>query len=292
MIQSATVSLLALLLASGLALAQPATDAPKAEPPKTEAPAAEPPKTEAPKTEAPKSETARPEYTPEVGQPGKDVIWVPTPQTTVDRMLDMAGAKPGDYVIDLGSGDGRTVITAAKRGIRAFGVEYNPDMVELSRRNAAKEGVTDRARFVRGDIFKTDFSKATVLTMYLLPRLNLQLRPTILQMKPGTRVVSHSFHMEDWEPDDGFDSEGKACKEHCSGYFWVVPAQVEGRWRTPQGRLKLEQKFQKFTGTLRTRGKTLKIEDGRVRGEEITFTAGGTKYSGTVKGRTMSVKAG
>ncbi len=292
MIQSATVSLLALLLASGLALAQPATDAPKAEPPKTEAPAAEPPKTEAPKTEAPKSETARPEYTPEVGQPGKDVIWVPTPQTTVDRMLDMAGAKPGDYVIDLGSGDGRTVITAAKRGIRAFGVEYNPDMVELSRRNAAKEGVTERARFVRGDIFKTDFSKATVLTMYLLPRLNLQLRPTILQMKPGTRVVSHSFHMEDWEPDDGFDSEGKACKEHCSGYFWVVPAQVEGRWRTPQGRLKLEQKFQKFTGTLRTRGKTLKIEDGRVRGEEITFTAGGTKYSGTVKGRTMSVKAG
>ena len=292
MIQSATVSLLALLLASGLALAQPATDAPKAEPPKTEAPAAEPPKTEAPKTEAPKSETARPEYTPEVGQPGKDVIWVPTPQTTVDRMLDMAGAKPGDYVIDLGSGDGRTVITAAKRGIRAFGVEYNPDMVELSRRNAAKEGVTDRVRFVRGDIFKTDFSKATVLTMYLLPRLNMQLRPTILKMKPGTRVVSHSFHMEDWEPDDGFDSECKACKEHCSGYFWVVPAQVEGRWRTPQGRLKLEQKFQKFTGTLRTRGKTLKIEDGRVRGEEITFTAGGTKYSGTVKGRKMSVKAG
>ena len=195
-------------------------------------------------------------------------------------------------LIDLGTGDGRTVITAAKSGIRAFGVEYNPDMVELSRRNAAKEGVTERARFVRGDIFKTDFSKATVLTMYLLPRLNLQLRPTILQMKPGTRVVSHSFHMEDWEPDDGFDSEGKACKEHCSGYFWVVPAQVEGRWRTPQGRLKLEQKFQKFTGTLRTRGKTLKIEDGRVRGEEITFTAGGTKYSGTVKGRTMSVKAG
>ena len=281
-----------MLLASGLALAQPATDAPKADAPKTEAPAAEPPKTEAPKTDAPKSETARPEYTPEVGQPGKDVIWVPTPQTTVDRMLDMAGAKPGDYVIDLGSGDGRTVITAAKRGIRAFGVEYNPDMVELSRRNAAKEGVTERARFVRGDIFKTDFSKATVLTMYLLPRLNLQLRPTILKMKPGTRVVSHSFHMEDWEPDDGFDSEGKTCKEHCSGYFWVVPAQVEGRWRTPQGRLKLEQKFQKFTGTLRTRGKTLKIEDGRVRGEEITFTAGGTKYSGTVKGRKMSVKAG
>ncbi len=152
-----------MLLASGLALAQPATEAPNADAPKTEAPAAEPPKTEAPKTDAPKSETAKLEYTPEVGQPGKDVIWVPTPQTTVDRMLDMAGAKPGDYVIDLGSGDGRTVITAAKRGIRAFGVEYNPDMVELSRRNAAKEGVTDRARFVRGDIFKTDFSKATVL---------------------------------------------------------------------------------------------------------------------------------
>ncbi len=277
MIQSVTMSLFALLLASAVAFAQPAS-APNTEAPKTEAPASPPPQPPKP-----------PEYEPQVGQSGKDVVWVPTPQDTVDRMLDMAAAKPGDYVIDLGSGDGRTVITAAKRGIRAFGVEYNPDMVELSRRNVAKEGVGERATIVQGDIFKTDFSKATVLTMYLLPRLNMRLRPTILKMKPGTRVVSHSFNMEDWEPDDGFSSSTEKCKEHCLAYFWVVPARVAGTWRIAQGRLKLEQKFQKFTGTLRTSGKTLKVEDGRVRGEAFTFTAGGVKYEGTVKGRTMSV---
>lgn len=285
MVQSLTVSLVALLLACGLALAQPAAEAPK-----TEAPQSEAPKTEPRDTEWPRSGDAK--YEPEVGQAGKDVIWVPTPQATVDRMLDMAGAKPGDYVIDLGSGDGRTVITAAKRGIRAVGIEYNPDMVELSRRNAARAGVTEHARFMRGDIFKTDFSRATVLTMYLLPRLNMRLRPTILKMKPGTRVVSHSFHMEDWEADDGFSNDGGNCKEYCLAYFWLVPARVAGTWRIPQGRLKLEQKFQTFTGTLRTRDKTLKIEDGRVRGETITFTAGGVKYEGTLKGRKLSVKAG
>ena len=280
MFQSAIASLLALLLASGVALAQPAAQAPAADAPKTEAPAGDPARTGPPK---------KPAYEPQVGQSGKDVVWVPTPQDTVDRMLDMAAAKPGDYVIDLGSGDGRTVITAAKRGIRAFGVEYNPDMVELSRRAVAQAGVADRARIVQGDIFKTDFSKATVLTMYLLPRLNLRLRPTILRMKPGTRVVSHSFHMEDWEPDGGFNASNDNCKEHCLAYFWVVPARVAGAWSIPQGTLRLEQKFQKFTGTLRTGGKTLKIEDGRVRGEEIAFSAGGVRYSGTVRGRKMSV---
>ena len=284
MIQSVTASLLALLLASGAALAQTATEAPTADAPKADAS-----KSEVPAAATPKKP---PEFEPEVGQAGKDVIWVPTPQTTVDRMLDMASAKPGDYVIDLGSGDGRTVIAAAKRGIRAFGVEYNPDMVELSRRNAEREGATKLATFVQGDIFKTDFSKATVLTMYLLPRLNMRLRPTILKMKPGTRVVSHSFHMEDWQPDDGFNNDSGNCKEFCLAYFWVVPARVEGPWRIRQGALNLTQKFQTFTGTFKTRGKTHKIEDGRVRGEAISFTAGGVKYQGTVKGRRMSVKAG
>jgi SAM-dependent methyltransferase len=206
-------------------------------------------------------------------------------------MLDMATVKPADFVIDLGSGDGRTVITAAKRGARALGIEYNPNMVELSRRNAAKEGVSERAQFVHGDIFKTDFSKADVLTLYLLPRLNMQLRPTILKMKPGTRVASHSFDMEDWKPDQAVNSAGEKCEEFCSAYFWMVPANVNGSWRIAQGRLRLNQKFQHFTGTLRTRGKSLKIADGRVRGEAIAFTAGGVKYSGTVKGRKMSVKA-
>jgi hypothetical protein len=284
MIKSVAAALFALLFAAGLAFAQPAPQ-PSADAPKADAPKAETPKAEAPKTEAQKPA----EYEPQVGQEGKDVIWVPTPQEIVDGMLDMAGAKPGDFVIDLGSGDGRTVITAARRGIRALGVEYNPKMVALSRRNAEKENVSKLATFVEGDIFKTDFSKATVLTMYLLPRLNMALRPTILKMKPGTRVVSHSFHMEDWEADDGFETGGKKCKEHCSAYFWVVPARVSGTWRIPQGRLKLTQKFQKFTGTLRARGKTLKIADGRVRGEAIAFTAGGRKFTGTLKGKRMTV---
>ncbi len=288
MFQPVKLSLVALLLASGAAFAQPATETPKTDAPKADAPKAETPKADAPKADA------KPEFEPQVGQAGKDVIWVPTPQSTVDRMLDMAGAKPGDYVIDLGSGNGITVITAAKRGIKALGIEFNPDMVELSRRNAAKEkdAVGDRATFVQGDIFKTDFSKATVLTMYLLPRLNMQLRPTILKMKPGTRVATNSFHMEDWKPDDGSNSSGEKCLEYCTSYMWIVPASVKGTWRTSAGRLKLEQKFQFFTGTLRSRGKTLKIEDGRVRGEAFTFTAGGKKYSGTVKGRRMNVKAG
>ncbi len=286
MTQSVTAYLLAFLLASGAAFAQ------TAEPAKPEAPKMEAPRAEPQKAEPAKSEPAKPAaYEPQVGQEGKDVIWVPTPQSTVDRMLDMAGAKPGDFVIDLGSGDGRTVITAAKRGIKALGVEYNPKMVELSRRNAEKEGVGEKAVFVNGDIFKTDFSQATVLTMYLLPRLNIRLRPTILKMKPGTRVVSHSFHMEDWEHDDGFNNDGKSCKEYCTAYFWIVPAQVAGTWRLRQGTLRLKQKFQTFTGTMRTRGRSMQIEDGRVRGEQISFTAGNVKYEGTVKGRRMSVSA-
>jgi hypothetical protein len=280
-IQSVSISLLALLLASGLALAQTAAPAQ----PAAAAPQAEPPKPEAPKAEAPK----KPDYEPQVGQAGKDVVWVPTPQEIVDRMLDIAGAKPGDYVIDLGSGDGRTVITAAKHGIRALGVEFNPDMVELSRRNAAEAGVTERARFIRGDIFKTDFSRATVLTMYLLPMLNLRLRPTILKMKPGTRVATNSFDMAGWQSDDGLDGKGDKCSQYCSVYFWVVPARVAGTWRIPQGTLRLEQKFQFFTGTLRTAKETHKIEDGRVRGEAISFTAGGVKYEGAVKGRKLEV---
>src|SRR5437870_7900037 len=142
------------------------------------------------------------QYEPHVGQEGKDVIWVPTPQALVDKMLDMAKVTPKDYVIDLGSGDGRTVITAAKRGARAMGIEYNPDMVELSKRNAAAEGVSSRATFMKADLFETDFSEATVITMFLLPSINLQLRPKILPMKPGTRIVSNTFTMEEWEPDE------------------------------------------------------------------------------------------
>lgn len=219
--------------------------------------------------------TAEPkEFTPNVGQEGKDVIWVPTPQSLVDRMLTMAGVKPTDYVIDLGSGDGRTVITAAKKfGATALGVEYNPDMVELSRRNAQKEGVAEKAQFVRGDIFETDFSKATVLTLYLLPSLNLKLRPTILNMRPGTRVVSNSFTMDDWQPDQTESVEGR------TAYMWIVPAKVQGPWRIEitgaaprvyEGMV--EQQYQMLKGSLKSGNRAVVIRDGKVRGDTIAFS--------------------
>src|SRR5687767_2814064 len=151
-------------------------------------------------------------YEPSVGQEGKDVVWVPTPQVVVDKMLDMAKVTPRDFVMDLGSGDGRTVITAAKRGARALGIEYNPDMVELSKRNAEKEGVAGQASFVKADLFETDFSKATVITMFLLPEINLKLRPKILRLKPGTRIVSNTFTMGEWLADETADlSAGSGC---------------------------------------------------------------------------------
>src|SRR5213592_3531626 len=173
------------------------------------------------------------QFEPQVGQAGKDVVWVPTPQELVNKMLDLAKVTPQDYLIDLGSGDGRTVITAAKRGATALGIEYNPDMVTLSQRNATAQGITARATFMKADLFETDFSEATVITMFLLPSINLQLRPKILAMKPGTRIVSNTFTMEEWEPDEKATIE--PCERWCTALFWLVPAKVEGSWRTAQG---------------------------------------------------------
>ena len=227
-------------------------------------------------------------YEPSVGQDGKDVVWVPTPQAVVDRMLDMARVTPRDFVMDLGSGDGRTVITAAKRGARALGVEYNPDMVELSRRNAQKEGVAGRASFVKADLFETDFSRATVITMFLLPEINLKLRPKILALKPGTRVASNTFTMGDWEADQTATLEN--CDgSWCTALFWIVPARVAGTHNLPQGELTLKQNFQMLSGTLRTEGKTFALE-GRVRGEEITFKAGGREYRGKLNGKQLELR--
>jgi hypothetical protein len=218
-------------------------------------------------------------FEPSVGQAGKDVVWVPTPQPLVEKMLDMAKVTPQDFVMDLGSGDGRTVITAAKRGARALGIEYNPDMVELSRKNAAAAGVSERATFQQADIFETDFSKATVITLFLLPDLNLKLRPKILEMRPGTRIVSNSFTMDDWEPDQTAEvTEG--CTSWCRALMWIVPAKVEGAWKTAGGPLTLTQKFQMVTGTM---GKQ-PITDGRLNGDEIAFTVGAAKYTGKVSG--------
>jgi len=221
------------------------------------------------------------EFQPEVGQHGKDVVWVPSPQQLVDKMLDMAKVTPKDFVMDLGSGDGRTVITAARRGAHALGVEYNPDMVALSKRNAASAGVADKVRFVEGDIFQSDLSKATVITLFLLTDLNLRLRPKILALKPGTRVVSNTFRMGDWEPDQTVEL---SCDTYCTAYLWIVPARVEGRWQTSKGELALKQEFQKVSGALISGNTSTPILRASLRGDQLTFLAGGSEYHGRVSG--------
>ena len=226
------------------------------------------------------------EYEPRVGQEGKDVVWVPTSQALVDKMLDMAKMTPSDYVVDLGSGDGRTVITAAKRGAKAHGIECNPDMVALSKRNAEKAGVADKATFVHADIFQSDFSSATVLTLFLLTDLNIKLRPTILKMKPGTRVVSNTFMMGDWEPDDRVEAP-PGCSSFCKASLWIVPAQVEGTWQMGQSELVLEQKYQAISGRLKTGNVIAPITNGKMSGDRIAFSAGGTQYTGAVAGNAI-----
>jgi SAM-dependent methyltransferase len=230
-------------------------------------------------------------YEPQVFQEGKDVVWVPTPQVLVDKMLDMAKVTAADFVMDLGSGDGRTVITAAKRGARAIGVEYNPDMVELSKRNAAKEGVAGKAEFIKADLFETDFSRASVITMFLLPEINVSLRPKILALRPGTRIVSNTFDMGDWNADDIETLTGtEGCATtYCTALLWIVPAPAEGTYRIAQGELVLKQQYQMLTGSLRTGSATLAVE-GRVRGEEIAFRAGGRDYQGRMNGRNLELR--
>jgi hypothetical protein len=227
------------------------------------------------------AQTGTKPFEPQVGQAGKDVVWVPTPQALVDKMLDLAKVTPQDFLMDLGSGDGRTVITAAKRGVRAQGIEYNPDMVELSKRNAAAAGVGDKATFAKADLFETDFSKAQVITMFLLPSINMRLRPTILNMKPGTRIVSNTFTMDDWQPDES-ETIGGDCTSWCTAHLWIVPAKVDGTWQLGQGSLTLKQQFQMVSGTL---GSTA-ISAGRLRGNDISFSVGDVKYTGRVDGTT------
>jgi precorrin-6B methylase 2 len=236
------------------------------------------------------TQTAPSTYEPTVGQEGKDVVWVPTPQVVVEKMLDMAKVTPRDFVIDLGSGDGRTVITAAKRGARALGVEYNAEMVELSKRNAEKEGVAARASFVKQDLFQTDLSQASVITMFLLPDINLKLRPKLLALKPGTRVVSNSFTMGDWQADETAElSASGGCENSwCTALLWIVPARVAGTYQTPQGDVTLKQQFQMLSGTLRTGGKSFALQ-GKVSGEEIAFKAGGRQYRGRLNGKQLEL---
>jgi precorrin-6B methylase 2 len=223
---------------------------------------------------APAAYAQQKDFKPHVGQQGKDVVWVPTPDEVVERMLNMAQTKPEDYVIDLGAGDGKIAIAAAKKfGARSTGIEYNPDMAALAQRSAQAAGVGGKAQIVQGDIFTTDFTQATVLTMYLLPSLNMKLRPQILAMRPGTRVVTHAFNMEDWEPDETSDVDGRRV------YLWVVPASVAGRWAmelsgaggSDKLSLNFDQRYQKIEGVAYLGSTLAGLREPRLSGFRIGF---------------------
>ena len=229
-------------------------------------------------------------YEPVPFQQGKDVVWVPTPQILVDTMLDMAKVTKDDFVMDLGSGDGRTVISAARRGASALGVEYDPDLVELSKRAAEKEGVAGKASFVKADLFETDFSQASVITMFLLPAINVKLRPKLLDLKPGTRIVSNTFDMGDWKPDATTTlTSAQGCSStYCTAHLWIVPAKVAGNYKHAMGNLILLQQFQMLTGFLNVENRKLELI-GEVRGEEIHFIADSLEYSGKVNGEVLDL---
>ncbi|HEX2976000.1 MAG TPA: class I SAM-dependent methyltransferase [Bacteroidales bacterium] len=220
------------------------------------------------------------EFVPHVGQAGKDVIWVPTPDALVQKMLEIAKVTPQDFVVDLGSGDGRTVIAAAKKGANAVGIEFNKDMVELSKKRAEEAGVNGKATFLNQDLFDYDLSKATVITMFLLPDINLKLRPKILDLKPGTRVVSNTFTMGEWRPDLEVTIDENSSWN--TALMWIVPAKVEGKWKLGKSDLSINQEFQRFYGTLKEGGKTIPISDGKIDGSNISFKAGNAAYTGKV----------
>ena len=216
-----------------------------------------------------------------------DVPYVATPQDVVDSMLDLAKVGPGDYVIDLGSGDGRLVVTAAKRGAEGFGVDLDPKRIAESIENARKAGVSDRAQFFQRDLFETDFARATVLTMYLLPDINLALRPKVLGLKPGTRVVSHDFDMGDWVPDERLRMRSAVTHYESNAYLWIVPANAAGRWQAEGGeglRFEIAQTFQQIKLQARNAQGPLDISDARLGGDKISFTAGGRAYEGRIDG--------
>ena len=225
-------------------------------------------------------------YVPEVGHQGKDVVWVPTPQELVNKMLEVAKVTPADYVIDLGSGDGRTVISAAKIGAKATGIEYNPDMVALSKENALKEGVGNKAEFIQADLYETDLSKATVITMFLLPEINLKLRPRILDLKPGTRIVSNTFTMGEWEADQEVTTE-ENWNSWNTAYLWIVPAKVGGKWKMGDGELELTQEFQFVRGSFKTGIRSQSVTDGRLEGNKLSFRINNDVYTGVVSDRTI-----
>lgn len=226
-------------------------------------------------------------YEPQPGQRGKDVVWIPSPEAMVEQMLDMARVSPADYVIDLGSGDGRNVIAAARRGARSLGVEYNPDLVELSRRNAAAAGVGDRATFVQGDMFAADISQASVLVLFLVPDNLIKLLPKFLALRPGTRIVSNTYEIGGgWDPDAS--ETLPYCASWCGAHLYIVPARIAGTWQSQDGEFVLEQSFQYFGGTYRQDGIEVEIEGGRLAGNDLAFALNGVLYEGRLSGETMS----
>ena len=226
-------------------------------------------------------------FEPQFAQPGKDVVWVPTPEVMVELMLDMAGVTAQDVVVDLGSGDGRMVVAAAKRGARARGVEYNPDMVQLSRQRAYEAGVQDRATFVQGDMYEADISDATVMALFLLTENMRRLQPRFLALRPGSRIVSNTFAIPEWPPDERRTRPD--CTAWCTALLWIVPAQVGGEWQLEDGtRLRLDQHFQKVSGSIVGPVGGTSVQGGALKGAEIAFTVGDTAYVARVDGDRMS----
>jgi SAM-dependent methyltransferase len=236
-------------------------------------------------------------FEPTSGQAGKDVVWVPSPPAMVNKMLEMARVTPQDFVMDLGSGDGRNIIAAAKLGARALGVEYNPDMVALSRKKAAEAGVADKAQFVEGDMYAADISKATVLALFLLPVNLNKLAPKFLDMQPGSRIAGNTFGIDGWEPDDRFTlDQSTDCSSWCEALLWIVPAKAAGTWKMANGTMTLTQEFQIIKGTVTLDGQTYTIPNTALRGNEISFIAGGINFNGKVNGNqidgTITLPAG
>jgi SAM-dependent methyltransferase len=234
---------------------------------------------------APPASGAQQPYIPKVGQAGKDVVWVPTPPELVETMLDLAKVTKDDFVIDLGSGDGRNIIAAARRGARGLGVEFNPEMVALSQQHARDAGVADRASFVQGDMYLADISRATVMAVYLLPTNMDTLLPRFQALEPGTRIVANTFGFSDWDPDERDVVRESACTDWCEALLWIVPARVAGRWLLDSGALlELTQLHQVLHGTLQDEGVSTPVAEARVRGYEVSFTVGERVFTGRLSG--------
>jgi len=227
-------------------------------------------------------------FEPVSGQAGKDVVWVPSPPEMVNKLMALANVTPADYVMDLGSGDGRNVIAAARLGARALGVEFNPEMVGLSRRNAQEAGVAAKAQFVEADMYTYDISKATVMALFLLPVNMNRLAPKFLELAPGSRIVGNTFGIDGWEPDMRETlPPASECESWCEALLWIVPAKVAGTWTMGDASMTLTQEYQTVQGTVTNGGAPETVKMGRLRGEEITFSSGDVSYKGKVTGNTI-----